>query len=110
MAEDDEYVQVAVVDAIEEGQIYPVTVDDEPRLLTKVDGHLYAVDAICTHEYAELADGDIEDVTLWCPLHQAGFDVRTGTATNPPARIPLRTYDVQTRDGCVQIARRARGN
>ena len=46
-----------------------------------IDGELYAVEDICTHDGGELAGGDIEGVEVECPRHGARFDLRTGRRT-----------------------------
>jgi nitrite reductase/ring-hydroxylating ferredoxin subunit len=99
------YVWVMAADEVEDEMIYPFLVDEEDRILTKVSGEIFALDGICTHEYAELVDGEIEDETLWCPLHSSGFNVRTGAVTNLPAVVPLPSYDVRVEDGQVYVAR-----
>src|SRR5688500_3116659 len=86
------YVWVMPADDVMEEIIYPFAVDGEERILTKLGDELFALDGICTHEYAELSDGEIEDETIWCPLHSSGFNVRSGKATNLPAAIALTTY------------------
>lgn len=90
---------------LEEGGIYPFSVDEEDRIICVVDGEVLALDGICTHEYAELADGEIEDDTLWCPLHSSGFNIHSGKATNLPAVIALPTYDVRVEDNAVYVSR-----
>jgi 3-phenylpropionate/trans-cinnamate dioxygenase ferredoxin component len=99
------YVEVMPADMVEEGEMYPFDVDDEQLMLAKVDGEIHALSGICTHEYAELWEGDIEDDTIWCPLHSSGFNVKSGAATNFPAVIPLPVYDVQIVDGTVYVSR-----
>ncbi|HET7038042.1 MAG TPA: non-heme iron oxygenase ferredoxin subunit [Thermomicrobiaceae bacterium] len=99
------YVAVMAADEVEEELIYPFVVDEEDRVLTRVEGEIYALEGICTHEYAELSDGEVEDGTLWCPLHGSGFDVQSGKVTNLPATVPLKTYDVQVIDGTIYVAR-----
>lgn len=103
------YVRVMSADEIAEGAIVPFEVDESERILTKVEGEVYALDGICTHEYAELADGEVEDCTIWCPLHSSGFNVQSGQATNLPAAIPLTTYDVRIEDGDVYVSLEPKG-
>ncbi len=98
------YVPVMPADEVEEGVMYPFEVYESERILTRVGGQLYALDGICTHEYAELWEGEIEDETIWCPLHSSGFNVRTGKVTNLPAVLPLATYDVRVEDGQVYVS------
>jgi 3-phenylpropionate/trans-cinnamate dioxygenase ferredoxin subunit len=101
----DGYVFAMTAEDLEDGGIYPFSVDEEDRIVCVVDDEVYALDGICTHEYAELSDGEIEDDTLWCPLHSSGFSVRSGEATNFPAVLPLATYDVVIEDGSVYVSR-----
>lgn len=104
MAELDGFERAMPADEIEEGVIYPVEIDQEERILVKVDGEICALNGICTHEEAMLADGDLEGNTIWCPLHSSGFEVCTGKVNNPPAVVPLDTYDIQIVDGDVYVA------
>ncbi len=105
MSAHDSYVPVMKADEVQEGGLYPIDVDGNALMLTKVDGEIYAVCGICTHEYAELWDGELEDDTIWCPLHSSGFSIKTGEATNLPAVVPLPTYDVRIEDGQVHVSR-----
>jgi 3-phenylpropionate/trans-cinnamate dioxygenase ferredoxin subunit len=99
------YVFAMSADDLEDGGIYPFSVDEEDRIVCVVGDEVFAMDGICTHEYAELVDGEIEDETLWCPLHSSGFSVRTGAATNLPAVLPLTTYEVKIEDNSVYVSR-----
>ena len=102
------YVAVKRYDEIPEGEIVPFEVDDDERILVKLEGNVYALSGICTHEYAELAEGDLEDHVIYCPLHGSGFDLETGRVTSLPATQPLPVYDVQIVDGVVYVSREPR--
>jgi 3-phenylpropionate/trans-cinnamate dioxygenase ferredoxin subunit len=104
------YVFAMASSDLEEGGIYPFSVDEEDRIVCMVDGEVFALDGICTHEYAELVDGEIEDHTLWCPLHSSGFNVCSGKATNLPAVIALPTYDVRVEEDAVYVSREPKAN
>jgi 3-phenylpropionate/trans-cinnamate dioxygenase ferredoxin component len=67
------------------------------------DGVLYAIDDTCTHQDASLSEGWLEGCFVECPLHAASFDLRTGEATNLPAKRPVRTYPVYVKDGEVYV-------
>lgn len=99
------FVWAMSADDLAEGSIFPFSVDGDERIIVMTEGEVFALDGICTHEYAELWDGEVEDDTLWCPLHSSGFNVRTGAVTNLPAVIPLKTYDVRIEDGTVYVSR-----
>jgi nitrite reductase/ring-hydroxylating ferredoxin subunit len=68
-----------------------------------VDGVLYATADTCTHALASLAEGDLEDAEVSCPVHWARFDVRTGAALCFPATEDLTTYRVEVTDGTVSV-------
>lgn len=74
-----------------------------PIAVFNVDGELYAIDDTCTHQDASLADGWLEGCFIECPLHASTFDLRTGAATGPPARRPVRTHRVSVADGMVYL-------
>lgn len=63
--------------------------------LFRIDGRIYATDNICSHEFAELADGTLDGEYIECPLHQARFHVPTGKASSPPATEDIRTFPVR---------------
>ena len=72
-----------------------VRAGDAVIALCKVNGTFYAVDDICTHEFACLSDGDIDGDEIECPLHQARFHLPTGKVRAEPATENLRTYPVK---------------
>ena len=96
-------VQVAQVDDLEPGSMMMVEVDGKPVLLANVDGELYAVSDICTHEEYNLSEGSLEGCEVECPGHSAFFDLKTGDVIDGPAMDPLETYSVQIEDGAVFI-------
>lgn len=104
----DDFVTVARSAEVEDDVLLRVEVNEQPVILTRVDGRLCALSGICTHEEAELADGEVEDEIVWCPLHASGFNVFTGEVTSPPATEPLPVYDVREVGGAVQVGRRPR--
>ena len=63
-------------------------------LLCDVDGEVYAIEDVCTHDGGPLDQGELEGACVVCPRHGATFDVRTGAARTLPAVLPVATYDV----------------
>lgn len=104
----DEFLTVARADAVADHQLLRVEVDGQPVILTRVDGRVCALGGICTHEDAELVDGEVDGETVWCPLHASGFNVFTGEVTSPPAEDPLPIFAVREVDGGVQVSQRPR--
>ena len=72
--------------------------------LYEVEGQLYCTDNVCTHAFALLTDGWLEDFLIECPLHAGQFDIRTGCGNGPPIDRPVRTYPIRVTDGVVEVA------
>ena len=64
---------------------------------------IVATDNNCSHEYALLTDGLLEDDMVECPLHGECFDVKTGKARCEPAEIDLRIYPTRLTGNRVEI-------
>ena len=75
----DEFVKIASLSDIPPGDMVSVRVGSEEVLLVNLDGQLHACDDICTHAYANLSEGDLEEGEVVCPLHGAVFDVASGS-------------------------------
>ena len=62
----------------------PVRIDikKKPIVLTKVNGKVYAMDAVCSHEGGPLEDGNVEGYNLTCPWHYAVFDIRNAKVSD----------------------------
>lgn len=87
------------------GEVATVRPDDgTPIAVFHTDDGLFAIDDTCTHQDASLADGWVENCTVECPLHESCFDLRTGRASGPPAKIAVRTYAVRILDGDVVVS------
>jgi 3-phenylpropionate/trans-cinnamate dioxygenase ferredoxin subunit len=86
---------VARIDELAEGATKRVVVDGTEVLLCTVDGKVYAIEDVCTHDGGALDQGLLEGDRIMCPRHGAYFDVRTGAALTLPAVIPVRTYAVR---------------
>ncbi len=75
----------------------------EVILFANVEGNVYAVTGICTHEDSPLCLGALKGCSVMCSLHGSLFDLRTGQADGDPADIPLQTYDVEVSDGNIYL-------
>jgi ferredoxin-NADP reductase/nitrite reductase/ring-hydroxylating ferredoxin subunit len=68
--------KVANMKDLEEARLLRVDVEGKPIVLVMVQGNVYAMDAVCSHEGGPLEDGSLEGYELKCPWHYAIFDVR----------------------------------
>ena len=88
------FVKVARLGDVPPGEVLFVDVDDEEVVLCNVDGEIFAVANICTHDGGPLGEGLLMGNEIECPRHGARFDVRTGEVKALPAVVPIPTYEV----------------
>jgi nitrite reductase/ring-hydroxylating ferredoxin subunit len=88
-------VKVARRSAVSDTEARGFQVAGREIVLCDVEGEIYALDGICTHEELPLDGGEVEDGVLECPWHGARYDVCTGSVRALPAVRPLRTFPVR---------------
>jgi 3-phenylpropionate/trans-cinnamate dioxygenase ferredoxin subunit len=93
--QDYEFHSVAKTTDIEDEEVIAVSVGRLDIGIYKMDGEFYALDDICTHAYAAMSDGYIEDGNIECPLHGACFEIKTGKALTAPATVDLRKFPIK---------------
>lgn len=98
-----DWIDVAAVENFLPGTCRVVGTADIPIVVFNLDGRYYAIENRCTHEDAELDDGEIEGDQIICPLHGARFSIITGEALSPPAYEGLLTYPVRINNGWVEV-------
>ena len=99
----NDWVNVADVEGLGTGEMLAVEIGGFQLALYNVGGSFHATDNICSHAYALLTDGWLDDMVVECPLHGGQFDVCTGKAICAPAEANIRTYPVRVVDGHLQI-------
>jgi 3-phenylpropionate/trans-cinnamate dioxygenase ferredoxin subunit len=77
------------------GRVKVVEVDEEDVALCNVDGQIYALANVCTHDDGPLGAGYLLGDEIECPRHGARFNVRTGEVKTLPAVIPLPTFPIR---------------
>jgi len=73
-------------------------------LLANVEGKVYAVDDMCTHEDSSLSLGCLKGELVSCTLHGSRFNVRTGKPMEEPATLALNRYPVRIRNQRIEIS------
>ena len=101
-----EFVAVAKLGEIEEGQVKVVRAGDVPIGLTKVEGELFAFADVCTHDDGPVAEGELDEYIIECPRHGAKFDIRTGKVRQLPAVTPIPVYAVKVEGDTVWVSKR----
>jgi 3-phenylpropionate/trans-cinnamate dioxygenase ferredoxin component len=104
---DMKWVRVCNVNSLSNGDLigFDYNNNNKKILIAKAQDKIYATDGICTHEYADLSTGFLneEEKTVTCPLHLSIFKLDNGEPQNPPAELPLKRYDVKIEDNGVYI-------
>lgn len=101
-----EFIAVAAVADVPVGQSIEVRYAGAQVGVFNVRGTIYAIGNICTHAYAELHEGyvDDDDCTVDCPLHGARFSLKTGHHLTLPAVKAVLAYQVKVVDGQILLA------
>jgi 3-phenylpropionate/trans-cinnamate dioxygenase ferredoxin subunit len=94
---------VADADALGDDEAIGVRIGELPIAVVRAGGALHAVGNVCTHQYALLSDGYVEDGCIECPLHQGRFELTTGNAMCAPVTEPIKVYPVKTEGGKILV-------
>jgi 3-phenylpropionate/trans-cinnamate dioxygenase ferredoxin subunit len=103
--EEDEWIKVCDEKSLKNGDMLDFDHGSKKILVAKAAGKVYATDRICTHAYADLSTGIMneEEKTVTCPLHLSVFKLETGAPQNLPAEEPLKSYKVKIQDNAIYI-------
>jgi len=94
------WIKVGTRSEILPGEFKLVWDGDTAIAVYNIDGALYAIEDICSHDGGELAGGDVHGFEVECPRHGARFDVRTGTVTQP-AYEPIASFPLKEEGGAI---------
>ena len=97
----DGWTRVCARDEMAPGEHRVVDADGTMIAVFNVDGDLYAIEDVCTHDGGELTGGALNGHEIECPRHGARFDIRTGVALCAPAYEPTAKFPVKLEDGVV---------
>ena len=95
--------EVASVDDIAPGERLSVILQEVPLLLIRVGDQFFAIEDVCTHDGFPMTEGPLEGTEITCPRHGARFDVTTGKALCFPAVEPVRTCEIEVREGKILV-------
>lgn len=96
---------VGKVSDFEEGQGKAVPVDGRMVAVFHKDGEWYAIDDLCPHMGASLAEGYVEEKTVTCPWHAWRFCIKDGTWEDNP-RVKVDSFDVKIEGDDVLVRER----
>ena len=86
------------------GEALRIEIGEREIAIFNLDGVFYATSDVCTHSFASLSDGFIEEDCVECPLHGGRFDIKTGAAIEEPCTEDLETFPVRVDGDTVFVA------
>ena len=96
--------KVANIKDLKESRLLRVDIKGKPIVLAMVQGNVYAMDAVCSHEGGPLEDGSLEGHELKCPWHYAIFDVRNAKVSDQTVwATDLQSYSVKVEESSGDI-------
>jgi 3-phenylpropionate/trans-cinnamate dioxygenase ferredoxin subunit len=95
--------RICAVDDLAEGGIKPFEVEGIQFLLARRGDRIYALENCCSHDGAQLSDGDLVDGQIQCARHGGRFDLSTGEATQMPAIAGIGSFRVEMNNGDIYI-------
>jgi 3-phenylpropionate/trans-cinnamate dioxygenase ferredoxin subunit len=98
------FVKVASLEELKISKLMHVHEMQQDICLAYVDGEVYAIDDMCSHEDASLSKGSLHEDCVKCPLHGSRFDLKTGAALDEPAEDPVNTYPVKIDGDDILVA------
>lgn len=99
------WVNVCNIESLKPGELFEFDYQEKKILLVKLGDKIYASDRICTHAYADLTSGILneKEKTVTCPLHMSVFNLEDGVPQNLPAEEPLKIYNTKVQDKSIFV-------
>lgn len=92
--------------ALAEGEMRSIEVDGVAILIARVKGKLHALSNTCVHRGGSLADGELDDDCVICPLHTSTFRLADGSVERGPATYSQPTLETRVNDGSIEVRAR----
>jgi nitrite reductase (NADH) small subunit len=98
-----EFVMVAKVGAIPDGQGITVVVGERLVAVFNEGGNYSAIDDVCPHMGASLGAGEVYEGMVVCPWHAWRFKTSDGTWCDSP-RIKIDSFEVRVVGDEIQVS------
>lgn len=99
----DDFKSAVETRELADGQMKRVLVEEQPVVLLKLDGTVYAFGGVCSHYGAPLNEGTIVEQTIECPWHASRFALEDGRIVQGPACAGVPVYDCKIVNEQVQV-------
>jgi len=79
-----------------------IKINGRPVALFKYNNKYYAIKNSCAHQGYPLAEGNLKDCMVECPLHGWVYDIRDGNCLSlPNKKHPI--YDIRVKNDFLEI-------
>ena len=89
------FVRVARLSDVPLGEARTYDTGEYSVALCNVDGVIYAINNLCSHDDGPLGSGKLIGAEIECPRHGARFNVTTGAVTCMPAAVGIDTFQTK---------------
>ena len=103
LAADGTWVAACPLQRLSEHSILCVRVEGIDLIVLRDGDAIHAFERACPHEQADLGQGHLKGGRLFCPRHQASFDLNNGAITPGWPSRDLRRYAARVADGQVWV-------
>ena len=98
-----EFIPVGEIDEVKVGERLFIEIDEKPIVILNIEGQLYAIADVCSHDDGPVGEGHLEGFEIICPRHGARFDIRTGKVLALPAFVDIPAYPVRLVGDQIEI-------
>ena len=79
-----------------------IEINNRPIALFRYNNEYYAIKNSCAHQGYPLAEGNLKDCMIECPLHGWVYDIRDGDCLSLPNK-KIMTYKVRQNNNDLEI-------
>ena len=79
-----------------------IEINNRPVALFRYNNEYYAIKNSCAHQGYPLAEGNLKDCMIECPLHGWVYDIRDGDCLSLPNK-KIMTYKVRQNNNDLEI-------
>jgi len=98
------FTAVAEAKNIQEKSFSTFEINETQIVICRFRDEYFAIENRCSHALANFDKGRMRGYRIMCPVHGASFDIRDGSCTGLPAKLPIRSFPLRITDGTIEVA------
>lgn len=97
------WIKVGTEEQLSDGGLHTIAIERQRVVVAKLNGKLFAFNALCPHAQGPMERSEIEGAIVSCPLHAWRFDLENGGKELHGYRT-LPVHEVKVSEGDVFVA------